>query len=67
MDLKNENIGKLDTEIMSEVFFQFLCENYGEETTLGILKYLEIDKSDLYNKDSQSKILFLINDSCGSL
>lgn len=67
MELKNENVGNLDIKIMSDVFFQYICENHGEQTALGILQYLEIDRSELHDKKIQSKILFLLNGSVGSI
>jgi hypothetical protein len=67
MELKKENVGKLDIDIMSEVFFQYICESYGEQTALGILQYLEIDMYELHDKTIQSKILALLNGSVGSI
>jgi hypothetical protein len=60
MELQNKHVGNLDIDIMSEVFYSFLVETYGESTTKGILQYLEIEKYDLHDANTQNQIIQLL-------
>jgi hypothetical protein len=52
---------------MAEVFYSFLCEEYGESTTKGVLQYLEIEKEDLHREDLQKQIIRILPDGNGSV
>jgi len=65
MELQNKHVGDLDTETMAEVFYSFLCEEYGESTTKGVLQYLEIEKEDLHREDLQKQITRILLDGNG--
>jgi hypothetical protein len=67
MELQNKHVGDLDTETMAEVFYSFLCEEYGESTTKGVLQYLEIEKEDLHREDLQKQIIRILPDGNGSV
>ena len=60
MDEKRINHTALDIELSSSIIFESLCQSYGEQTVLGVLKYQEKEIKDLMDEDYRRELLQLL-------
>lgn len=50
-----------DNDLQSELAFESLCENFGENTVKGVMEFLKIEKSELSDDLVFHNILNLLN------